>query len=126
MNKLTIIGNLTANPEVRTTQQGKSVCTFSVAVNRRNKAENQPDADFFRVSAWNQLGEICGKYLTKGSKVAVIGSVSVHTYTTQQGEARASMEVMAREVEFLSSKQEQSGMVKVNPAGNPFTQEVPY
>ena len=99
MNRLTIIGNLTREPETRTTQSGKNVCTFIVAVNRRNDG-----ADYFRVSAWGQLGEICQKYLGKGRKVAVVGSVSVNSYTTQAGEARASLEVMAQDVEFMTPK----------------------
>ena len=101
MNKLTIIGNLCKDPETRTTQSGKSVCTFNVAVNRRG---NQQEADYFRVSAWNQTGEACSKYLTKGSKVAVVGNVSLNTYTTQNGENRSSMEVYAQDVEFLTRK----------------------
>ena len=131
MNKLTIIGNLTNEPELRTTPNGKSVCGFTVAVNRRRKVENQPEADFFRVSAWNALGENCVKYLTKGRKVAVTGSVSVRTYDTQQGEHRASMEVMADDVEFISpradSVDQESGMAKVETADNPFQQTgLPY
>lgn len=113
MNRLTIIGNLTRDPETRTTQSGKTVCTFTVAVNRRG---GQQEADFFRVSAWNQLGETCQKYLAKGRKVAVIGSVSVSSYTTQNGENRASIEVFAHDVEFLSSKNE--GQQNVAPASN--------
>lgn len=104
MNKLTIIGNLTKDPEMRTTTTGRNVCSFTVAVNRRKKNEGQPDADFFKVSAWDQNGENCQKYLRKGRKVCVIGPVSVRAFTTQSGEAAASMEVMAQEVEFLSSK----------------------
>lgn len=103
MNSLHIIGNLTKAPELRTTQSGKSVCTFTVAVNRRGK---DAGADYFRVSAWNQMGESCAKYLDKGRKVAVTGSVSVSTYTTQNGENRASLEVMAQDVEFLSPRNE--------------------
>ena len=104
MNRLTIIGNLTRDPESRTTQDNKTVCTFSVAVNRRKTQNNQqPEADFFRVSAWNQLGENCQKYLAKGRKVAVVGPVSVHVYTGQDGTAKANLEVTANEVEFLSS-----------------------
>ena len=123
MNRITIIGNLTSDPELRTTPNGKSVCNFSVAVNRRNKVEGQPDADYFRVSAWNQLGENCGKYLTKGKKVAVIGSVSLRTYETQNGKHGANLEVMAQDVEFLSPREsadqqntvdQQSGMMKVD------------
>ena len=128
MNRLTIIGNLTGDPEMRTTPNGKNVCNFSVAVNRRNKVEGQPEADFFRVSAWNQLGENCGKYLAKGRKVCVVGAVSVREYETQNGKHGATLEVNATEVEFLSSRSgdsvdSQSGMEKVDPADNPFTQQ---
>ena len=104
MNKLTIIGNLTRDPELRTTSQGISVCTFTVAVNRRNAKEGQPEADFFRVTAWRQLGENCAKYLAKGRKVAVVGPVSVSTYQANDGSTRAQMEVTADDVEFLSTK----------------------
>jgi len=108
MNSLTIIGNVTRDPELRTTPSGKNVCSFTLAVNRRKKVEGQPDADFFRVSAWDQLGEVCQKYITKGKKVCVIGSVGVHTYTNQKGETVANLEVLAREVEFLSPRQEEA------------------
>ena len=107
MNKLTIIGNLTRDPEVRTTATGINVCSFTVAVNRRGRRDDQngqPEADFFRVTAWRQLADICGKYLAKGRKVAVIGPVSVHTYTGSDGTTRASLEVTADDVEFLSSR----------------------
>ena len=104
MNKLTIIGNLTRDPELRTTSQGISVCTFTVAVNRRNTREGQPEADFFRVTAWRQLGENCAKFLAKGRKVAVVGMVSVSTYQANDGSTRAQMEVTADDVEFLSPK----------------------
>ena len=103
MNKLTIIGNLTRDPEVHTTSEGKNVSNFTVAVNRRKKIENQPDADFFRISAWGKLGELCAKYLAKGRKVCVSGPVSVSTDTAQDGSTRASMEVYAEDVEFLNS-----------------------
>lgn len=117
MNKLTIIGNLTKDPELRTTPNGKNVCDFTVAVNRRNKRNGQPDADFFHVTAWNQLGEHCAKFLSKGRKVCAVGPVEVRTYTTQSGEVRASLEVTAEDVEFLSPKSDsidqQSGYMKV-------------
>jgi single-strand DNA-binding protein len=112
MNKLTIIGNLTRDPESRTTPSGYTVCSFTVAVNRRRSAQstNQPEADFFRVSAWRQLGELCQKYLAKGRKVAVVGSVSVSTYEAKDGSGtRFNLEVNAEDVEFLSSRQEEVG-----------------
>ena len=104
MNKLTIIGNLTADPELRTTQDGKNVCWFTVAVNRRNRDE----ADYFRVSAWEKLGENCQKFLIKGRKVCVIGPVTVRTYQANDGTTRASMEVTAQDVEFLTPRTEEN------------------
>ena len=112
MNKLTIIGNLTRDPELRTTPNGYSVCDFTVAVNRRNRRDenSQPEADFFRVSAWRQLGENCAKYLAKGRKVCVIGPVSVRTYQASDGTTRASLEVTADDVEFLTSRADAEAM----------------
>ena len=101
---MTIIGNLTRDPDLRATSQGISVCTFTVAVNRRNAREGQPEADFFKVTAWRQLGENCGKFLAKGRKVCVVGPVSVSTYTANDGTTRASLDVTAEDVEFLSPK----------------------
>lgn len=109
MNKLFIVGNLTRDPELRTTSAGISVCSFTVAVNRRrasNAQAGQPEADFFRVSAWRALGENCQKYLAKGRKVAVTGSVSVQTYQGNDGTTRASLEVNADDVEFLTPRGE--------------------
>ena len=117
MNKLTIIGNLTRDPELRTTSTGVNVCTFTVAVNRRRSANsNQPEADFFRVSAWRQLGENCQRYLAKGRKVAVVGAVSVQTYVGNDGTTRASLEVNADDVEFLSSRNEDAGYAPAAPS----------
>lgn len=129
MNKLTIVGNLTGDPESRTTSGGVNVTTFTVAVNRRNKKDGQSEADFFRVSAWRQLGENCLKFLAKGRKVAVVGPVSVHTYTGNDGNTRACLEVNADEVEFLSPKSEsidpQTNYTKVDetlPFNEPYQQ----
>ena len=107
MNKLYIIGNLTRDPELRTTSTGLTVCSFTVAVNRRRSSQDgQPEADFFRVTAWRQLGETCAKYLQKGRKVCVVGSVSVSTYTGNDGQTRASLEVTADDIEFLTPRNE--------------------
>ena len=103
MNKLFITGNCTKDPEVRSTPTGETVCSFTVAVNRRKTQNNQqPEADFFRVTAWRERGELCAKWLIKGRKVAVIGPVSVSTYQGNDGKTYANLEVTAEEVEFLS------------------------
>ena len=107
MNKLTIIGNLTKDPELRTTATGLSVCSFKVAVNRRKQNGQQPEADFFNITAWRELGENCAKYLQKGRKVAVVGPVTVRVWQTQDGKSGASMEVTADEIEFLSPREGQ-------------------
>lgn len=118
MQKLFIVGNLTKDPDSRVTKEGISVCSFTVAVNRRHHAEGQPEADFFRVTAWRGLADNCAKYLSKGKKVAVTGPVSVSTYQGQDGKTRASMDVTAEDVEFLSPKEqqkpEQPGYVEVD------------
>lgn len=105
MNKVFLIGNLTRDPELRTTQTGLSVCSFTIAVNRRKTQDsNQPEVDYFRISAWRQLGENCQKYLSKGRKVSVVGRVSASVYTGNDGTPRASLEVQADEVEFLTPR----------------------
>lgn len=124
MNKLTIIGNLCNDPELRTTTTGVNVCQFTVAVNRRKMGDKEPEADYFRVSAWRGLADVCAKYLAKGRKVAIVGSVSLHTYETQNGKHGASMEVTADDIEFLSPKAEQvdqqTGYQKVEPDDLPY------
>ena len=100
MNKIVIIGNLTGSPELRVTQSGVSVCQFTVAVNGKRKDDG---ATFFRVTAWRALGETCHKYLDKGRKVMVCGAVSASAYTGRDGKPRASLEVTAEDVEFLSA-----------------------
>ena len=124
MNQLTIIGNLTKEPELRTTSGGKEVCSFTVAVNRKKTQNNQdPGADYFRVSAWGERGKVCNQFLSKGKKVAVTGPVSVRAYTNGKGEAAASLEVLAEDVEFLSPKtqvDQQTGYQQVTPDDLPY------
>ena len=122
MEKTEIIGNLTRDPEMRVTQNGVSVCSFTVAVNQRpSKAQRekgeQPPAKFFKVTAWRDLGENCGKYLAKGRKVYVDGVIGASCYVSEKdGKAYASLELTANNVEFLSSKGEGS---PIGGADNP-------
>lgn len=109
MNRVFIIGNLTKDPEVRSTQSGVSVCNFTVAVNRRFKnANGETETDYLRVVVWRQLGELCGKYLAKGRKVAVTGSIQTRTYEAQDGTKRSAFDILADEVEFLTPQKTQS------------------
>lgn len=106
MNKAIIIGNLARDPEIRTTQGGVSVCTFTVAVQRRFKNDSgERVADFIPVVAWRQLGENCGKYLAKGRKVAVSGAIQVRTYDANDGSKRYVTEIVADDVQFLTSRE---------------------
>lgn len=98
MQRITIIGNLTADPEKRATPNGTSVTSFTIAVNRRGKEQT----DFFRINAWRGLADTCAKYLAKGRKVAVIGELQARTYEGKDGKTRVSLDVQADEVEFLT------------------------
>lgn len=110
MEKTQIIGNLTRDPELRVTQTGLNVCTFTVAVNQRptkaqREAGQEPPAKFYRVTAWRELADICNKYLAKGRKVYCEGPVSASAYISDQdGKPHASLELTADNVEFLSSR----------------------
>lgn len=108
MNKLTIIGNLTREAELRTTSTGKDVCSFTVAVNRIRKREGEPEADFFDVSIWEDRARSLAKYLRKGTKICVIGSVSVRLYTGNDGITRARLEISYPEIELVSSSENRS------------------
>lgn len=106
MNKVYMIGNLTRDPELRSTQMGVSVCSFSIAVNRRFKGtDGKNETDFFNVTAWRQLGELCQQYLAKGRKVAVAGSIQSRSYQAADGSKRIAFDIVADEVEFLPPAQ---------------------
>lgn len=107
MQTIQIIGNLTSAPETRSTNSGVTVCSFTVAVDRKFKDQSgNKTTDFFRVNAWRQLGEMCGRYLDKGRKVYVRGELQARTYEDKKGTTRLSLDVQADEVEFLSPKQD--------------------
>ena len=108
MQRITIIGNLVADPDTRSTPSGVTVCSFTIAVNRKfANANGERQTDFFRINAWRQLGEVCAKHLSKGKKVAVVGELQARLYDAKNGEKRMSLDVAADEVEFLSPKDEE-------------------
>ena len=106
MNKAILIGNLANDPESRTTASGVSVCQFRLAVQRRfANQQGVREADFFNIVAWRQTAELCARYLSKGRKVAVEGSIQNRSYDAQDGSKRYITEIVADQVEFLSSPQ---------------------
>ena len=110
MNKITVIGNLTHDPETRTTTNGVTVCSFTIAVNRWFASQGgERQTDFFRVNAWRQLGDTCARYLAKGRKVAVIGELQARQYEAKDGTTRMSLDVSADEVEFLTPRGNEEG-----------------
>ena len=107
MNKVILIGNLTKDPEVTQTQSGITKCSLRLAVQRRfTNQQGVREADFIPVVAWRQTGELCGKYLSKGRKCAVVGTLQTRSYDAQDGTKRYVTEVIADEVEFLGSRGE--------------------
>lgn len=101
MNKVILIGNLTKDPELSKTTSEVSVCKFSIAVSRR---WGNSETDFFNVIAWRGQAENCSKFLRKGSKVAISGSIQTRTYDANDGSKRYITEIVADEVQFLSTK----------------------
>lgn len=107
MNKVILIGNLTRDPEVSTTSGGTSVCKFSIAVNRDyENGKGERDTDFFNITVWRGRAETCGKYLKKGNKVAVCGSLETRKYDDKDGVTRYVTDVIASDVEFLTPKKD--------------------
>ena len=105
MNKVILIGNLTRDPEYNTTSGGTAVCRFSIAVSREfTNADGERETDFFNVTAWRGLAENCARYLTKGNKVCVFGSLRNNT-VEKDGTRRTFTEIIANEVEFLTPRQ---------------------
>jgi len=107
LNKVTLIGNLTHDPELRYTPQGTAVCTFSIATNRQwttDSGEKKDDAEFHRVVAWNKLAEICAQYLGKGRKVYVEGRLQTRDWKTKEGDDRQTTEIVINEMIILDGR----------------------
>lgn len=120
MNKVILIGNLAADPESRTTQSGVQQCTLRLAVQRRfANQQGQREADFFNVVCWRQTAEFAARYLAKGRKVAVEGSVQNRSYTAQDGSKRYVTEINAEHIESLDRAPETAPQPAVQPEQAP-------
>lgn len=109
MNKVILVGNLTRDPELTETPSGVAVCRFAIAVSRDYaNAEGNRETDFFNITVWRGRAENCGKYLKKGNKVAIVGSLQNRSYEDKDGIKRNVTDVVASEVEFLTPRNAQS------------------
>ena len=115
MRRIILIGNVCNEPTMQSTPSGVTVCTFSVAVDRKYKDSNGDKVtDFFRVQAWRQLGEVCNRHVKKDMKVGAIGELKARTYEAKDGSTRIGLDVTADEVDFMSYVDE-----KPKPAKKP-------
>ncbi len=109
INKAIIVGNLGADPEIRYTQSGSAVATFSVATTERwrdQEGQQQESTEWHRIVAWKKLAEICGEYLHKGSRVYIEGKIQTRKWQDQNGNDRYTTEIIAREMKMLDRKNE--------------------
>ena len=118
MNKVIMIGNLANDPEARTTQSGISQSTFRIAVQRRfANQQGVREADFFTVIAWRQTADFCNRYLSKGRRIAVEGSIQNRSYDAQDGSKRYVTEIIADNIEALGSRDEGQGQARPRDNG---------
>lgn len=123
MNKLIIIGNLTKDPELLETPSGISYTKFTVAVSRNyTNSDGERETDFFDITAWRERAELCVKYLRKGNKVGVVGSVQFRTYEDDDGNKHKITEIKVDEIEFLTPKSS-SEEAKPSKKGKPQLEE---
>ena len=105
-NLVVLTGRLTADPELKTTQSGISVTSFSIAVDRRYRVGEERQTDFINVVAWRQSAEFVAKYFKKGNMIGIEGSIQTRKYTDKNGNNRTAFEVVANNVQFVESKRD--------------------
>lgn len=117
LNRVTLIGHLAADPEVRQTTTGKTVANFPIATNRDwydSEGKKQQATDFHRIIAWQKLGEICGNYLKKGSAICVEGRISNRNYEDKEGKTRYITEIVSDDINIFTWKKSRDGAEEVN------------
>lgn len=119
MNVVVLVGRLTQDPELRSTQSGRNVCSFNIAVDRRFKSPGQPDADFFRVVAWQRQAELICQYLSKGSQIAIQGHLQSSSYQDKNNVTHYVTDVILENFDFIGSRNNN------NNAGASFNQQPP-
>ena len=125
LNKVILCGRLTADVEVKQTQSGVSVCSFTLAVNRRYTQGNQQQTDFINCTAWRQTAEFIARYFKKGSSLCIVGSIQVREWTDSNNQKRYATEVVADEAMFVDSKSDNAGYVPDAYAAPTFSNNTP-
>ena len=120
MNKVVLVGNITRDPEMHTTQSGITSATFDLAVQRPYKRNGERETDFIRCVAWRQNADFAGKYIKKGFRLCVCGSIQTRSYTAQDGGKRYVTEVIVDQLENLTPRQRDDEFVEVNDEQLPF------
>ncbi len=115
-NLVVLTGRLTADPELKTTTNGTSVVSFSIAVDRRYRTGEERQTDFINIVAWRSSAEFICKYFQKGSLIGIEGSIQTRRYTDKNGNNRTAFEVVANNVQFVESKRDSSSAVAGEPA----------
>lgn len=117
MNKIILMGRLTANPEMKQTPTGTAVAVFTIAVNRRFAKDGQQQADFIRCTAWRQQAEFICKYFEKGSMICVVGNIQTRSWDGQDGKKQYSTDVVVEEVYFAGGKKDSANQSEVTVNG---------
>lgn len=116
LNKVVLAGRLTADPELKHTQSGIAVCSFSLAINRRFQREGEQNTDFINCQAWRNTAEFISKYFSKGSSLCVTGSIQTRSWTDNNGQKRYATEVVVDEAMFVDSKNDTQQAETYTPA----------
>lgn len=125
-NKVILIGNLCADPELKTTQSGVSVTSFSIAVGRRKVKDQEPQTDFINIVAWRGTAEFICNYFQKGKAILIVGSLQTRTWEDQNGQKRYVTEVVAEEAQFVEKKSDSTSPAETSRMPSNGTSSVPY
>ena len=125
LNKVILMGNMCADPELKQTQGGASVCSFNIAVNRKYSKDGKAEVDFITIVAWRQQAEFVCKYFKKGSGIVIVGRLENREWTDKQGNKRISTEIIAEEIDFVGSKESDGGQPRTSVPTEPYV-PTPY
>ena len=125
LNKVILIGNLTADPELKQTPNGVSLCNFSLAVNRSYSKQGEQGVDYINICAWRSTAEFVSRYAKKGSALAICGKLQTRNYTNGQGQKVYITEVVADEVSFAGNKNDNGGQTRANGANGNYNGYIP-